>query len=168
MADADDAKLEDLVAQLTRNADAGTALVTVAVIDEWLQKLLLTAMRPLSNTVAERMFESGRPLYDVAPKADIAYAFKLIEDETLSNLRTLKKIRDLFAHTRQTISFSSPEIVQACRALPGFTKDANLRLLFALTAAQVIKAIDFKTQELIFGHAVIVLNGPTPTLPRRL
>ncbi len=35
-------ELGELIIQLSKNAEAGFALITTAVIDEWLQKLLLT------------------------------------------------------------------------------------------------------------------------------
>jgi hypothetical protein len=54
--------------QLSRNAEAATALITVAAIDEWLKQLLLARMRKISNNVASRIFDSSGPLYEVAPK----------------------------------------------------------------------------------------------------
>ena len=60
------AELEELIeariSELTRSTEAGIALVTVAVVDEWLQRLLLAAMRPISDTVAKRIFGNG-PLF---------------------------------------------------------------------------------------------------------
>jgi hypothetical protein len=153
MTDPDDRSLEDIIAELSKNSEAGVALVTVAVIDEWLLNLLLAAMRPLSNKVLERIFGAGRALYDVAPKADMAYAFSLIDEETLKKLRALKEVRDLFAHTRDSIHFRSPDVVQACQALPGFKKDADALTLFGAVAVEVVKAIDAKTQQLIFDYA---------------
>jgi hypothetical protein len=144
---------------LSRNAEAGTALVTVAVIDEWLLNLLLAAMRQLPRSIAERIFGSNRPLYDIAPKADIAFAFNLIDEQTLNNLRSVKKVRDLFAHTRDLIHFNSPDVIEACQALPGFKKGADCREQFDAVAVEVVKAIDGKIQELIFKHAVADRDG---------
>jgi hypothetical protein len=148
-----DIDLGELIAQLSKNAEAGTALVTVAVIDEWLQKLLLAAMRRLSNTEAEKMFGANRFLYDVAPKADIAYAFRLLDEETYRNLRAVKAVRDLFAHTSEQIHFNSPEIIRACQALPGFKKGIDTHALFIEVSHQVVRAIDAKTNQLIFESA---------------
>src|SRR4029079_6089132 len=112
---------------LSKNAEAGMALASIAAIDGWLLHLLLAAMRPLSNGVAERIFDSGRPLYDIAPKADLAYAFRLIDDETLLSLRAIKKVRDVFAHSQELIHFNSPdeEMTKARQALPGFKNGAD-------------------------------------------
>ena len=74
----DDFDLVAHIQDLQRNSESGSALVTVALVDEWLEKLLLTAMRELSNTVATRLFETG-PLQSFAAKADIAFAFRLID-----------------------------------------------------------------------------------------
>jgi hypothetical protein len=138
---------------LSRNAEVGGALVTVAIIDEALHKLLRMAMRPsLSNAIEKRIF--SRPLYDIAPKADIAFAFNLIDEQTLTNIRSVKEIRDLFAHTRDPIHFNTQKVVKACKPLPGFKKGANCRELFNAAAVEAVRAIDQKTQELIFNDAV--------------
>ena len=143
--------IEARISELTRSTEAGIALVTVAVIDEWLQKLLLTAMRPISDTVAKRIFAG--PLSDVAPKADVAYAFNLIDEHTLTRLRVLKSIRNIFAHTTEPLDFASLEIVNECRGLPGWEKGADAKKLFDSTAVECVKAIDSKTEQLIFQHS---------------
>ena len=151
------AELEELIeariSELTRSTEAGIALVTVAVVDEWLQRLLLAAMRPISDTVAKRIFGNG-PLSDVAPKADVAYAFSLIDERTLTRLRVLKSIRNIFAHTTEPLNFTSPEIVNECRGLPGWEKGADAKKLFDSTAVECIKAIDSKTEKLIFEQSI--------------
>lgn len=79
------------IAELSKSTEAGVALVTIAIIDEWLQKLLLTAMRDdLSNGVAKRLFGSYGPFYELASKADMAFALNLIDDETLDRRRNTR------------------------------------------------------------------------------
>ena len=77
--------LNEMVSQLMRNSQASIALLTLAIVDEWLQKLLLHKMRELSNTVAARIFDGNGPLHDLASKIDVAYAFELIDGDTLKS-----------------------------------------------------------------------------------
>jgi hypothetical protein len=145
--------IEARVSELTRSSEAGIALVTVAVIDEWLQKLLLTAMRPLSNSIAKRIFGNGA-LSDVAPKADVAYAFTLIDESILTRLRILNAVRNIFAHTTDPLDFTSPEIVDACRGFPGWENGIDSKKLFDETAIACVKAIDAKTHQIVFEQSV--------------
>ena len=147
------------IEELQRNSEAGSVLVTAAIMDDWLQRLLLAAMRPLSNNVAERIFGSAHPLCDIAPKADIAFAFNLIDQQTLKNIRAVKGIRDLFAHTRDLIDFSTVEVIDECGALPGFKKGADCHELFNVTAVDIIEAINRKIEELIYKHSVANQDG---------
>lgn len=141
----------ELLERLSRNADAGLALVTVAAIDEWLEKLLLTAMQTLSNNQFKRIFRGT--LSDVGPKADLAYAFDLIDKKTLAMLQTLKDIRNEFAHARKLLDFTSPEVVKLSHGLPGWCEGANARELFDNAAKNCVEAIDAKTQRLTFANA---------------
>lgn len=154
-------ELANVIQDLAKNTDAGTALVTVAAIDEWLQKLLLTAMRPLSKNEANRIFDSYGSLYELAPKADMAYAFDLITAETLAALRALVKIRNTFAHTRDPLHFDSKEIVHECHALPGWKKGVQPRMLFDEAAKKCVQAIDAKTQEIVFKKSIQADASPS-------
>src|ERR1043165_5148301 len=99
--------LAEIMLELAKNTQAGSALVTTAVLDQALQKLLLAAMRPLSNNVAETILGDYAPLYEIAPKTDIAYAFELIDEQTYASLKAVIKIRNKFAHTDKPLSFES-------------------------------------------------------------
>lgn len=145
--------LAERISELSKNAQAGVALVTAAVLDEWLQKLLLTAMRDISSTVADRIFGSFRPLYELAPKADIAFALSLIDDETLAILRIIRDIRNVFAHTRVVINFDSDEIAKLCRKFPDWKAGSSNLELFNHASVTCAVRIDTKTNQLIFDQA---------------
>ncbi len=150
-----DPKFEELLlGELDRIAAAGMALVSVAFVDETLKTLLLTAMRQMSNVVASRIFDSNGPLYEVAPKADIAYAFGLIDDATLATLRTLRDIRNRFAHTKTPLHFNSDEIAQLCKKLPGWNIEAQNLVLYKTVAIDCVHTIEAKTKSLALGQAL--------------
>jgi DNA-binding MltR family transcriptional regulator len=145
--------LSKRILDLQKNSEAAIALVTVAIIDEWLQKLILTAMLSLSQNVADRIFGSRGPLYGLASKADIAFAFRLIEEDVLSDVRLLRDIRNKFAHTTDVLHFDSPEIAALCRNLSVWTPEGDNSTMFDVAAIQCIKKIDAKTEKLIFEQA---------------
>jgi hypothetical protein len=148
------------IAELTRNTEAGAALATAALLDQYLMTLLMAGMRTMSNGPLERMFGSYGPLYELGPKADIAFAFNLIDDATLASIRAIQAIRNEFAHSKRVLNFESPDILAKCQALPGFKKGVNGYELYYSVAADCIRALDAKEQKLIYEYA-----APPDTLP---
>jgi hypothetical protein len=49
--------LGSVIRELSAKSQAGTVLVSAAVVEDHLQRLLLTKMRSLSNNKAERIFK---------------------------------------------------------------------------------------------------------------
>jgi DNA-binding MltR family transcriptional regulator len=151
-----DFDLNERIKELQKSSEAGVALVTVAVIDQWLNVLMLTAMRDLSNNVSDRIFGSRGPLYDLAPKVDVAFGFRLIEEDVLSDIRLLRDIRNKFAHTQEVLHFESPAIDALCRNLSGWKPGVNNSELFHKVAFDCVQKIDAKTEQLTFEYATEV------------
>lgn len=147
-------KLAEIILQLAKNTQAGIVLMAVALLDNSLQLLLLTAMRPLSNKVADAILGDRGPLYETAPKANVAFGFQLIDEETFRALKALTNIRNKFAHMRAQLTFESTVILDACHALPGWNKDCDPFKLFTDTAEECAKAIDAKMDELTLKDAM--------------
>jgi DNA-binding MltR family transcriptional regulator len=147
-------ELEKRIAELTKSAEAGAALISTAVLNNWLQKLLLTAMREISNNIAKDIFDSYGPLYELRPKIDLAYAFSIIDDKTFSTLKTLTNIRNKFAHTEIPITFDTPEIAFLCQNLPGWTHGANNWQLFRQAVFDCGDYLDEKINKLVFAKAM--------------
>jgi DNA-binding MltR family transcriptional regulator len=161
----DKKEFEATITELAQNTDAGHALVTCAIINNWLEKLLITKMNPISNAVAKRIFGNYGALYELAPKADVAFAFGLIAQDILADLRILKDIRNDFAHTEHLIHFDSSEISAHCRKFNGWKKDAMNRKLFAATAQRVITVLKMKTDALLLLSALT--GDPATPSPSR-
>jgi hypothetical protein len=54
-------QIAEQVIDLAKYTEAGRAIVTVGRVEEWLQKLILTAGRPLSNTMRSK-YSTGTAL----------------------------------------------------------------------------------------------------------
>jgi hypothetical protein len=74
----------------SRQTEAGAALVTSGLIEDWLEKLLLTAGRPLSNKTAKGIFAALGPLSSFSAKIEIAYTFELIDKAVRDDLRIIR------------------------------------------------------------------------------
>jgi hypothetical protein len=155
--------LAEHIKLLQDNVASASALVTVAIVNDWLLQLLLASMCPLSNKQSERMFGSYGPLYEVAPKADMAYAFRLIDADTLAALRALNAIRNYFAHTRDMENFTTPEVINLCRSLPGWKEGCDAHVLFEDVAVDCVRKIDAKMTKIAIYQAVKVGKKAEPS-----
>lgn len=75
-------------------------LMVSARLDAALKIALLSKMRPLSKRAKENIFEGYGPLASFSAKRDMAYALSVFDEETYSDLKVIKKIRNVFAHPK--------------------------------------------------------------------
>ena len=80
--------------------DLGRVLLKVAVVEEWLEGLLLVHLDLDEAGVAKQFGDYG-PLNSFGKKIRKAHELHLIDDETEANLIVLKEVRNAFAHTRR-------------------------------------------------------------------
>jgi DNA-binding MltR family transcriptional regulator len=114
---------EDLMKILSRQTEAGNALVVAGIVEDWLEKLLLARGRTISNRTAKRIFEGMGPLSSFSGKIDVAYLFELIDEDVAQDLRVIKDIRNKFAHTTQSVHFQSEHIAKDCEKLSNWKPD---------------------------------------------
>ena len=104
--------------QVLQHTHAGTALISSAIVDQQLQDALLTRMRKLSRKLTDSLFSGYGPLSSFCAKIDLAFALELIDETTHDRLTTARKIRNLFAHSDEFLTFDSPEVSDILRKLP--------------------------------------------------
>jgi hypothetical protein len=117
------AKIDEAIKNLSKlqaRTHAGTVLYTVAFMEEELGKALLSKMRPLSQGIKKEIFGGYGALDGLRKKADIAYAFKFVEQRTYDDLRIINNIRNKFAHPEELWSFESEPIKDMCANLSTF------------------------------------------------
>jgi hypothetical protein len=140
------------IAKLKKQSQAGTVLVSAAALNVALEGLLLGAMRDLSNTEYKRIF--GRPLTDLAPKIDVAYAFKLIDTALYDDLRTIKDIRNEFAHPEGPVDFRTPKIVELVGRFKSSPSGQNGFALFNERVKTCAERIAARTEQGLFTDAL--------------
>jgi hypothetical protein len=118
------------IAQLRLQSQAGTVLVSAAALDGLLRSVLLVVMN-LSNNKAERMFDGPvAPLYHFSPKIEIAYAFKVIDEDLYNDLRIIKDVRNKFADPEGLTDFQTPKITELVRKFKSWTSTSDDYALF--------------------------------------
>ena len=143
----------DLIKLLSHQTHASSALVIAGVVEDELEKLLLSEMRPLSNTFAERLFEGYGPLSTFSGKIDISFAFDLIEEAVYRDIRVIKDIRNRFAHTKHFVFFTTPDIAKLCRKLSNWREGGDDETFFRTRALECINEIRERINVKIFEDA---------------
>ena len=110
--------------------DTITIIMSVSRIEDWLQSVLKSAMIDLSSKLEDRLFRGYGPLNTFSGKIDIAYALSMFDQTTYNDLRALKDIRNAFAHARDMLHFSSPELTPLFQKLSGWSVAADPATLF--------------------------------------
>jgi DNA-binding MltR family transcriptional regulator len=99
------------IRKLQARTHAEVGIVGAAIIEEKLEKALLTKMRPLSGEMKRRLFEGYGPLSSFSAKIDLSYALQVIDKRMRDDLTIIRKIRNQFAHSMSLVNFVSPEII---------------------------------------------------------
>lgn len=133
--------------------EALTVLVSAAMLDRELMKLLLTRMGQLSDKRAVRIFNG--PLGRFAAKVDVAYAFELIDEELYQDLTVIRNIRNEFAHSTTDISFASPEVMNHMRGFKGWNTEVLAQLdFFTVRVQSCLEQLTAKQQQGLMAYAL--------------
>jgi hypothetical protein len=141
------------IAELRLRSQAGTVLVSAAALDGNLRNLLLMIMK-LSNNRAEQIFGSVGPLYHFSPKIDVAYAFKVIDEDLYNDLRIIKDIRNKFAHPEGLTDFQTRKIKDLVRKFKSWTSSSDEYALFIQRVQDCQSKLDALAERALVVHAL--------------
>ena len=138
--------------------DRVLAIVAVAFLDDVLGELLNRRVADVDKSTVKRAIPATGSF---ASRIDLATVVGLLADEEASDLRTLNKIRNRFAHRALSLTFEDSDIQTQCQSLH-LIKNAE-------ADGQPIDWRDWKTRD-IFRLAVYAITNHLkmmiPTVPR--
>ena len=120
--------LKPLIEKVGRKTHAGATMLLAASLDRILEEALTTKMVALNREMRDRLFGEYGTLRNFSAKIDIACALGLVDRQNYKRLTAIRKCRNLFAHSKELLSFESPDV----RAL----------LKSETTTATTVKSID--------------------------
>jgi hypothetical protein len=141
--------------ELSGGSDRSVALLATNFLDQSLKVSLLCRLLQYGMDEARlraELFDEYGMLYLFDQKIKMAHAFGLFGNVTRSNLDTIKKVRNLYAHSTYAISFSTPIIRDWCKGLvrvpAHFRMDVRHRFRtardkFVITALETGRTIAF-------------------------
>jgi hypothetical protein len=75
------------------------ALIGAALLEDVLERVLLSRMIRLNSRRRKKLFGSQAPLESMTARIRVAHAFNLIDDNLKRDLTIISEIRNRFAHT---------------------------------------------------------------------
>jgi len=107
-----------LAKEIIHASDRSVAILLTNYLDECL-RVALWGILPNrdDNTPKDRLFSDFGVLGTLSAKISMAHAMMLFGDVTYKNLETIRKIRNVFAHSAHPLTFRTPEIRAACKSL---------------------------------------------------
>ncbi|WP_426687216.1 hypothetical protein [Rhodanobacter ginsengiterrae] len=138
-----------LVEEMSGESDRAVAVVGAAWVEEAIGKAIESFLENHSEA-KQRLFNGAGPLATFSAKIDLARLLGLMTDAIHSDLHTVRKIRNDFAHlvahkTEHTrLTFSSDHIKDKCLALRCVTTERHTDPRVAFTRACATLNADFE------------------------
>lgn len=93
------------------------AIVAASYLEDYLGRLIQAMMRGLNSKLKDKLFGSNGRLSEMSVKIDLARALGLIDEDTHTDLVSISRIRNRFAHNIHIDSFEHDEISKLCNDL---------------------------------------------------
>jgi len=101
---------------LSDETDRGVALYASAYLDSALSDLLYCSL-VTSKQIEKDLFKGTAPLASFSSRISMSFYLGKISNNERRELDLLRKIRNHFAHSAQSISFATPDIANRCSEL---------------------------------------------------
>ncbi|MDQ3287742.1 MAG: transcriptional regulator [Pseudomonadota bacterium] len=113
MKEEDTADLAHFFSELQRETDRGLPLVAAALIDEKLLDALQSFL--CLGKASERLLSgSNAPLGTFSARIEACFALGLIDEFEYQEISLVRKIRNVFAHSKHGLSFSNDKVLGLC------------------------------------------------------
>jgi hypothetical protein len=137
--------------ELTLESDRGAALFAAAHLDESLGNLIKAYLVD-DDQVAKPIFSGTAFLATFSARIDLAYLLGLIPPIVRRELHLIRKIRNDFAHSTESLEFDSPAMASRIRELTRTTYSTESRKRFIQTVMGIIGVLEGTTRNLTTGR----------------
>ena len=111
--------MQDFFAIVNDGNDLACVLLSVNYLDEILRSILNTRLK--ESKVTENILNpSSGFLGTFSARIDMVYCLGIFDKKIYNDLRIIAQIRNIFAHSFDSISFDSPEVVKLLNQFRGW------------------------------------------------
>lgn len=140
--------IADLMAD---ESDRGVVVILGSLIEDRLLDCLMRTFIPLSTAEKKNLTRGGGLLSSFDSRIALAHALGVIEPDTVAMLQVVKAMRNACAHSRQDITFMTPELRAAlgllfhednAEEIQDAKSEVALRLMFFIATAFIFTVLD--------------------------
>lgn len=156
-------KIEDVVKfrqSLSKETDRGCALYASSYIDEALRVLFASFLVKNGKIDEDLFIGKDSPLSSFSSRVKLSYYLGLISRDERSDLNTIRKIRNEFAHSPNDIDFTDSKISSLCNNLKSTCHDKSHRPRGHFTAACMAMLAAIHTKSAMVEHLNEKPNKP--------
>jgi len=104
------------IAQLEKDSDRAAAIVASAILERRLLSAIMDRLHPSPKT-QDALFHSGGPLESFSSRIELGYRIGLYGLQARTDLDTMRRIRNAFAHHLTATDFNSQRVRDLCNNL---------------------------------------------------
>jgi DNA-binding MltR family transcriptional regulator len=108
--------LQGFLAEFQNESDRAAAILSAALLDEWLRRLLVSFLIDVPKEV-DAMLDVEQPIGSFGARIRLAYCLGLLDEKLFRLLTLIKKVRNEFAHQLHGLTFETAEVAETCATL---------------------------------------------------
>ena len=122
-------RIQEMMNALKLESDRGGVVLASAWVEDSLTTLILAAFIKEAEKKATDLVKPSGALGDFGAKIELAYQLGFLRTSTYQGLNILRRLRNDFAHLKNTLNFETPEVKG--RVIELFSLNENLLEVFA-------------------------------------
>jgi hypothetical protein len=103
-------EFKEILSSLGDQPDMAVAILGLSIIEGGLEKLIIGKLSNITPELEGRLFKNRGPISDLDSKILIAEALGIVTIGQARLLNSLKAVRNVFAHSKASVSFETQEI----------------------------------------------------------
>lgn len=129
---------------LSNESDRGATLMAAAFIDDRLAELIKKYLIKDRRALLNSLFNFNGALGTFSSRTSLAYCLGLIPEDIYDDINYLRKIRNIFAHSSDLLTFDSDEINSVCHKFKSHTlrKEKSAKSKFMRTMMSIISVVE--------------------------
>lgn len=122
-------------------SDRSVVILAASFLEQILEGYIRSKLVDASPVA--KLFDGYAPLATFAAKIDVSFALGLIPVHIYDDLRTIKKLRNLFAHKADSLSFESSQVKDICENLHRIKRTDGSERIIATARARYLNSVFF-------------------------
>jgi hypothetical protein len=102
---------------MLETSDRGAAIIAASMLERCIEAAIISNLPRRDKKMLDKMSEHDGALSSFYSKVHLGYAMGLYSDKILSELESIRKIRNVFAHSAKNVTFETAPIAHQCAKL---------------------------------------------------